>query len=79
MEEIYQAISRLARNTLFTLLLTSSVTQFAVAQEPSQDRPRRLEGQGRALEGEGGGRREMAENKTPTAPNPGQTVGLFLK
>jgi hypothetical protein len=24
------------------------------------------------------GRREMPENKTPTSPNPGQTVGLFL-
>jgi len=28
--------------------------------------------------GGGGGRGAMAENKVPTSPNPGQTVGLFL-
>ena len=56
-----------------------------MAQEQSRERPRRAEaqdrgagpGQGRNPE-RGGGREEMPENKTPTSPNPGQTVGLFL-
>src|SRR5512139_74715 len=78
------------RNVLLALLLAVSTSQFAgfaTAQDQQGDRPRRPEGQGqgqgrggqgRGGEGGGGGRREMPENKTPTSPNPGQTVGLFL-
>lgn len=39
---------------------------------PNRDRP-----SGGGAGGDGG-REAMAENKTPTSPNPGQTVGLFL-
>ena len=63
----------------FVLLAASAIcfTGLALAQEQLGGSPRRSEGQGPSREG-GGGRREMAENKTPTSPNPGQTVGLFL-
>ena len=47
-------------------------------REAAEQRPQpdgRGPGGGR---GENGGRAAMAENKTPTSPNPGQTVGLFL-
>jgi len=53
-----------------------SLSTTAVAQDqPNSDRrPPRATGQ----QGERSGRTVMAENKTPTSPNPGQTVGLFL-
>ena len=54
-------------------------------QEGQDNRGQRTgEGRGRSGAGGGGGgpgaggRRELAENKTPNSPNPGQTVGLFL-
>jgi hypothetical protein len=81
------SMNRPLRNVLLAALLSASVIQFAwpvLAQDQPNDRPRRPEGQGqgrgqgRRGEGGGGGRREMPENKTPTSPNPGQTVGLFL-
>jgi hypothetical protein len=62
------------------VLLAASATyfcSFALAQEQPNNRPSRPAGEGRDREG-GGGRREMPENKTPTSPNLGQTVGLFL-
>lgn len=59
-------------------LLMASTLLLAMAQEQPDDRRPRPEGQGRGREGFGGGRRDMPENKTPTSPNPGQTVGLFL-
>lgn len=47
-------------------------------REPDRQTERRDEGgQGRGGGG-GGGREAMPENKTPTSPNPGQTVGLFM-
>ncbi|MEI7729927.1 MAG: aryl-sulfate sulfotransferase [Verrucomicrobiota bacterium] len=62
------------------------------AQEEPNSHPPRPDGQrqgqgqgqgrGQGREGGGGGgggaRHDMPENKTPTSPNPGQTVGLFL-
>ncbi len=66
---------------LTSALLASSVALFtgvAFAQPEPGDRPPRPRGQDQPRNREGGGRREMAENKTPTSPNPGQTVGLFL-
>jgi hypothetical protein len=77
MKDTYRAINRPVRKVLFAFLLAASATVLAVARDQSNERPPRPEGQGRGREG-GGGRREMAENKTPTSPNPGQTVGLFL-
>jgi hypothetical protein len=50
----------------------------AGAQEQPGNRPPRPRDQAQGQGREGGGRREMAENKTPTSPNPGQTVGLLL-
>jgi hypothetical protein len=44
---------------------------------PRQERSRPERGGGGRGEA-GGGHSEMPENKTPTSPNPGQTVGLFL-
>lgn len=77
------------RSKAFAALLAASTLHsagVAPAQDQPNDRPRRPEGrdrgggpgQGLNREEGGGGRREMAENKTPTSPNPGQTVGLFL-
>jgi hypothetical protein len=75
-----QPINRLPGRLLCAVLLATNTLYFAdlaLAQEPPNDRPRRPEGDGRGRDG-GAGRREMPENKTPTSPNPGQTVGLFL-
>ena len=74
-----QSVRRPAKSLLVTLLMTGTV-MFAVAQNEPADRPPRPRGQGqvRDREGGGGGRREMPENKIPTSPNPGQTVGLYF-
>lgn len=87
MQTNYQSIRRTMKRVLFTLAVTGCViqfTNFTAGQEQSGNRPPRPEGQGQGRGGgggrggEGGGRREMPENKTPVSPNPGQTVGLFL-
>ena len=82
--------ARRAGLMLSTVLMASVAMQFgasAPARQESGDRPRRPDamardrgpGQGgKDGGGGGGGRREMPENKTPTSPNAGQTVGLFL-
>ncbi|MEI6566641.1 MAG: hypothetical protein WCR20_08190, partial [Verrucomicrobiota bacterium] len=82
--------ARRAGRMLSTVLMASVAMQFgasAPARQESGDRPRRPDavardrgpGQGgKDGGGGGGGRREMPENKTPTSPNAGQTVGLFL-
>lgn len=69
------------KKVLLPLLLSVSVLQFATAQNEPGGRPPRQQGQGQGRNrdaGGGGGRHDMPENKTPTSPNPGQTVGLFL-
>ena len=56
------------------VFLSPAITTVAQDQSNPDRRPPRPAGQ----QGERGGRAVMAENKTPTSPNPGQTVGLFL-
>ena len=68
-----QQLHRSAASALF-ILLACGLTLQASAQD---NRPPRPGGPGPAREG-GGGRRDMPENKIPTSPNPGQTVGLYL-
>lgn len=48
------------------------------ARPPRQEQYRPERGQGGGKGEGGGGRREKPENKTPTSPNPGQTVGLLV-
>jgi len=75
----------------FLALLLGSLVQYAPClsgQDRPNDRPPRPDGQGQdqgrgrggggGRGGEGGGRHDMPENKTPVSSNPGQTVGLFL-
>jgi hypothetical protein len=64
------------RPTLLLACIAVLFSGYAQAQPEPGGGQRRPKGQDRSR-GEGG-RREMAENKTPTSPNPGQTVGLFL-
>ena len=86
MKAKYRPMNRPVQDVVLACLLAASATTWAVAQGQPNERPPRPEGQGRGQqrgqgrggEGGGGGRREMPENKTPTSPNPGQTVGLFL-
>ncbi len=82
-----QSLRSVTRKALLALLVTGCVTLFhasTVAQDQPGDRPLRPDGQRGPGRGEGGGgrreggREQMPENKTPVAPNPGQTVGLFL-
>ena len=67
--------------TRYTLSGTGTTTGFEQRVKPSQDNPQRMDRPG-APGGErppgGGGRRVAEDNKTPTSPNPGQTVGLFI-
>ena len=73
---------------LGALAVGAAVTSPAVGQEvskPPQDQllAQRSDrgpagGRNEPGGGGGGGRVAMPENKTPTSPNPGQTVGLFL-
>ncbi len=75
-----QSVRRLATSALLTVLVTG-VTLLGSAQENRPPRQGGGQGQGRNRDaggGGGGGRHDMPENKTPTSPNPGQTVGLFL-
>ncbi|MCX7006283.1 MAG: aryl-sulfate sulfotransferase [Kiritimatiellaeota bacterium] len=76
-----QSVRRLATGALLTVLV-SGVTLLGSAQENRPPRQGGGQGGGRNRDagggGGGGGRHEMPENKTPTSPNPGQTVGLFL-
>jgi hypothetical protein len=79
MTKSIQATHPPAKALLAILLLAASAvlfTRYAQAQpEPAARQPRAM-GQDRTR-GEGA-RRDMPENKTPTSPNAGQTVGLFL-
>ena len=68
-----QKLHRSTARALF-ILLACGLTLQAFAQD---NRPPRPGGSGPGREG-GGGRRDMPENKIPTSPNPGQTVGLYL-
>ena len=68
-----QNLHRSTASALF-ILLACGLTLQASAQD---NRPLRPAGSGPGREG-GGGRREIPENKIPTSPNPGQTVGLYL-
>ena len=68
-----QNLHRSTASALF-VLLACGLTLQASAQD---NRPLRPAGSGPGREG-GGGRREIPENKIPTSPNPGQTVGLYL-
>ena len=68
-----QKLHRSTASALFILLACGLALQ-ASAQD---NRPPRPGGSGPGREG-GGGRRDMPENKIPTSPNPGQTVGLYL-
>ena len=72
MKTTKQSVHRFVISALLTVLVTG-ITLLSSGQE---NRPPRQGGQGRGRES--GGRHEMPENKTPTSPNPGQTVGLFL-
>ncbi|MEI8292241.1 MAG: aryl-sulfate sulfotransferase, partial [Verrucomicrobiota bacterium] len=60
--------------SVWFILLACGLTLQALAQD---HRPPRPGGSGPGREG-GGGRRDLPENKIPTSPNPGQTVGLYL-
>ena len=74
-----QSIRRLAKSALLVLLATGTVMQAVAQDEPGRPPRPRGQGQDRNREGGGGGgRHEMPENKIPTSPNPGQTVGLYL-
>ena len=76
-----QSFRRRVTAQLSALLVASIVVllaDVAIAQQEPNNRPPRPRGQDQQGNREGGGRREMAENKTPTSPNAGQTVGLFL-
>ena len=69
------------RSLLRLALVTLLFAGFAAAQESPDNRPPRPGGAGggpRGPGGGGGGGRIAENNKTPTSPNPGQTVGLFL-
>ena len=68
-----QKLHRSTASALF-ILLACGLTSQALAQDNRSPRPG---GSGPGREGSGG-RREMPENKIPTSPNPGQTVGLYL-
>jgi len=82
----HQAVRRLIRNLFLTSLVACSVLQFAglaAAQDQPDNRPPRPPGQGGGQRpgggpGGGGGGRIAENNKTPSSPNPGQTVGVFL-
>ena len=52
-------------------VLLALLGTIAMGQDDRGNRPPRPGGPG-------GGHQAMPENKTPTSPNPGQTVGLFL-
>ena len=68
-----QQLNRFTASAWF-ILLACGLTLPAFAQD---HRPPRPGGSGPGREG-GGGHRDLPENKIPTSPNPGQTVGLYL-
>ena len=72
---IHSLVASFVSALLFVGGFVSLATAAVAQDQPNSDRrPPRPAGQ----QGERGGRSVMAENKTPTSPNPGQTVGLFL-
>jgi hypothetical protein len=76
----HKSIQRCLRIPVSTLLLAYSLMRFSghvVAQPEPGNRPISPGKQDSQQSREGGGRREMPENKTPVSKNQDQTVGLF--
>lgn len=61
------------------MIAVSGVFAQDAGRPPRDERaPQRTDRRSGGGRNEGGERAAMAENRTPTSPNPGQTVGLFL-